>query len=76
MAGKLRDDWKVTLYPNDHWAQHTASWLPYSNKDGSFAHKELYTRIPALVKAKLAWRKSYGLVGWTGADPSDTNPPL
>jgi hypothetical protein len=75
MAGKLREDWKLTLYPSDHWAQHAPFWLPYSNKDGSFAFKALGKLVPQLLEAKQKWRAAYGLVGWTLPTPSSPAAP-
>jgi len=64
LAGKLREDWKLTLFPSDHWAEHAVSWLPYSNTNGDFAINELRTRLPALIQARDQWRQSYKSIGW------------
>ena len=69
MAAKLREDWKLTFYPSDHWDQHIDAWIPYSNTDGSFVHKELTQRIPTLLDSKAKWQTTYGLIGFTVADP-------
>ena len=64
MAGKLREDWKLTLFPDDHWDERVPAWVPYSNKNGTLARNLVANLLSTQMTRRSTWRANYGLFGW------------